>query len=212
MSLELSDIMKDLHKLVKEHDDGTRRKIKEGHEFENEVAKIISTYTNELDLEVYNPRKTLPFMTYSSILHQLDGVFKFGSTFYLIECKNRKMVSLEQIGYFNSKLLDYSLGAWKSGLAQCIKGLFLASSSIGDNPLKYALSYGITVIDPETPALCHMVSTTSDTDLKQAFMRLYNIIEVDFDYLHPSLTDPEKCLKDYRYLTRQWLKEPERIK
>ena len=211
MSLELSNIMKDLHLLVKELDDGTRRKSKEGHEFENDVAKIISIYKNELDLEVYNPRTTLPFMTYSSISHQLDGVFKFGSTYYLIECKHRKTVSLEQIGYFNSKLLEYSLGAWKSGLSQCFKGLFLASSPIGDNPLKYAISYGITVVDPETPALCHMISTTTDNDLKQAFFRLYNTIAVNFDYLHPSLTDSEKCLKDYRYLIRQWLKEPERI-
>jgi len=202
-----SNLLAEVYDLVRKHRSADQRVSHEGHEFENEVVRTISRYERELDLKIFDPRKTLPFQTYSSILPQLDGVFKIGAVYYFIECKHRKSVTAEQIGYFNSKLLDYSLGAHVRGKKQIVKGMFLATSPIGDNHLMYALSYGIIVIDPETPPLFHMLKTAKNNDLKKALNRLYEKLEHPFDYIEPAIINPERLVREYRYLAKKWLQD-----
>jgi len=186
----------------------TSRSSQDGHAFEDAVIEIIRDHEGKHNLEVFDPRMTLPFKTYSSLRHQLDGVFKHGSRYYFIECKHRKTITAKCIEYFNSKLLDYALGAHLAGLKQEeVKGLFLASSPIGNNQLMYGLAYKIIVIDPETPPLNHMIATVKNNHLKETLLGLNEKIEMPFDYLDPSLVDAEKLVKSYRYLTRKWYNE-----
>lgn len=208
MLSELAKLMADLYTLTQNYMIDESRSSHDGHAFEDAVIEIIREHKEEHNLEVFDPRMTLPFKTYSSLRHQLDGVFKHGSRYYFIECKHRKTVTAECIEYFNSKLLDFALGAHIAGLKEEeVKGLFLASSPIGDNQLMYGLAYRIIVIDPETPSLNHMIATSENNDLKEALLGLKEKIDPAFDYLDPPPVDTDKLLKSYRYLTVKWRKE-----
>lgn len=180
------------------------------HAFEDATAQKIYFHAKGLGLRPTPPRHTLNYPTFSGDTHQFDASFRVGNITYVIECKKRKMAAKEHIHYFNSKVLDYVLGARARGESFPMKGIFLSTVEVGEASMIYAIAYGIMIIDPVSPPIEHMMATVSRNsplwralqDLKD---KLPNLHVSDFNVAdRRPATD---LYNQYRFLRKRWTGE-----
>jgi len=208
----IDSLLSALYLLVKEEEKEitSRTGIGAGHAFEDTTAQKIYFHAKELGLRPNPPRYTLDYPTFSGNVHQFDASFRFGNITYVIECKKRKMAAKEHIYYFNSKVLDYVLGAKVRGESFPMKGIFLSTVEVGETSMIYAIAYGILVIDPASPPVEHMMSTLSEgsalwkalQDLKDKFQSLH-VSDFDATGQRPAAD----LYNHYRFLSKRWMRE-----
>ena len=121
------------------------------------------------------------------------------------------MAAKEYIYYFNSKILDYVFGAMIQKKTLPIKGIFLSTVKVGDSSMIYAVAYGITVIDPESPPLEHMLSTSREGTalhraIKDLLRRMPNL-SVIFKVNQIGVYSAVNLYGNYRFLCKRWRDE-----
>ena len=190
---------------------GTR--IRAGHVFEDATAQRVYLQARDLGLRPNPPRYTLDYPTLSGNTYQFDGSFTHQDTVYVIECKRTRMAAKEYIYYFNSKILDYVFGAMIRKKTLPIKGIFLSTVEVGDSSMVYAMAYGIIVIDPESPPLEHMLSTSREgTALHRAIndlLRRMPDLSVIFKVNQIGFDSAADLYRNYRFLCKRWRDECE---
>lgn len=208
--IDLSMLYEALYSLAKDEAtyDGEGAPTELGRRFEEKVARTIWKYVRSSRAQPLPLRYTLNLPTISGHKHQFDAGFKAGSTTHLIECKRLKMTSTENIYYFNSKIIDYCLRINPSRSSLKIRGTFISSIEVGDPALTYALAYGLEVIDPVTPPLEVLISTSKDHKFRAAVSRLKEQMPSLEDILSNGYrirTNTEEACKKYRFYVRRWL-------
>lgn len=174
-----------------------------GHSFEDLVSQKVHGLSRKLGFLSNPARHTLDLPTFSGIKHQFDCSFTLDDILFLVECKRRKMSTKEQIYYFNSTVSDYVLGCRLRGLQKKLGALFLSTAEVDNNSLNYALSYGITVIDPTHPPIGVLVKQSKDSELTIALERLRSEIPNESPLREPKLRQefsPAELLRAYLFL------------
>lgn len=179
-----------------------------GYKFENIAAQRIYHLAKELGLKPNPPRYTLKYPTFSGNFHQFDNSFTFKRIIYVIECKRREVSAKDHIYYFNSKILDYLFGAKVRRENLPMKGIFLSTIEVGESSMIYAIAYGITVIDPRSPPIEHMLLTSKeDSPVHKALEELRQKLPDQtriLDFEHTLTKKPADLYKKYRYLCKRW--------
>lgn len=190
---------------------GSRQRL--GHDFEDSVYKIIWEWANTSNAQPLPPRHTLVLPTISGHTYQFDAGYKSGNTYHLFECKRVKMSVTENVHYFTSKIIDYQYKMDPNISPNEFQGTFISNSEVGDQSLEYALAYGITVVDPETPPLELILSTKIEENLKiviKDFLdSLPNLKNVLCHGYKLNINSKELC-KKYRFYTLRWKNEIEK--
>lgn len=181
-------------------------KILEGHEFEEETARIVYLHEKSAGIKANQPRLTLQMPTVSGLSYQFDASFSFRDTLYVVECKKRKsmLTGSELVHYFVSKILDYVLAVEGSGKAVQLRGIFLSTQDAGDSGFTFGLSFGVRVIDPVHPPVEYMLSNlpTGETALMQSLSELSDRMNMDF--IHNRRASPNDLYKQYKFLQSRW--------
>lgn len=182
-------------------------KPKLGHEFEDKVAREIWQCARLSNVQTLPSRHTLDLPTVSGQKHQFDASYRIDKNFHLFECKRTKTTPIEDVYYFNAKIIDYALKFNSENRPFVFKGTFISYNSVGDQSLTYALAYGLGIIDPETPPLEMIIDTTKDINLRSAVEHfretLPKLEKVLFMKSEENINAPELC-KKYRFYVRRW--------
>ena len=198
-----------LFELVRAKKGGANSRVA-GYKFEDLTAMKIYSFAREYGFEAFQPRYTIPYPTLSGAHHQFDACYKEGNTFHVFECKKIKIPLKQHIYYFNSKIFDYVLAAWKSGSDFRIKGTFLSTVDVGDSVMAYALSYGLTVIDPSSPPIEYMLRSDINPKLRRTLRDFKVSLPQSLDVLKRKTitgkTGKELC-SEYRFLVKRWMEE-----
>ena len=174
-----------------------------GHSFEDAVSRRVHKLSKQLGFQSISARHVLDLPTFSGIKHQFDCSFTIGNATYAVECKRRKLATKNQVYYFNSTVSDYLLGCRLHGLQNRIRGVFLSTAEVDDNSLAYAMSYGMTVIDPVHPPIETMIKWTKDGDLLVALNRLKERMPSESPLAFPTLRQEfssSELLREYLFL------------
>jgi len=208
----IDSLLSTLYLLVKEETKKTKGKTDIGaaHVFEDTTAQKIYHHAKELGLQPNPQRYTLNYPTFSGNTYQFDASFRLGNITYVIECKKRKMAAREHIYYFNSKVLDYVLGARVRGGSFPMKGIFISTVKVGKTSMIYAIAYGILVIDPSSPPVEHMMATVVPNSalwraLQDLKGKLPNLHVSDFDVA--GSRPAADLYNHYRFLCERWMRE-----
>ena len=178
-----------------------------GHSFENLVSQRLHGLSKEWDFRSDPARYTLDRPTFSGIRHQIDIPFILESRMYLLECKRRKISTKEQMHYFNSIISDYVLGSRLKGLRYRYKGIFLSTAEVDSNSLSYAISFGITVVDPIHPPVEVMRKRSKDTNFRNALGLLLRKLPAENPLYDPRVEQeflPADLLREYEFLASRW--------
>jgi hypothetical protein len=179
--------------------------VKEGYEFEEKVSHKIYVTAKSLGIDTFPPRYSPTLPTLSGNKYQIDASFLDHNTHYFIECKRREFSDNEHVYYFNGKILDYKLAATLPG---SVKGVFLSTASVDDSSKAYAITYGMTIIDPESPSIEQMIaSAPNGSKLRQALLlheekKLRARARIEL-VKKPDFTSRD-LLKEYKFLVRRW--------
>lgn len=178
-----------------------------GHEFEDKVAKSIWQCARLSHVQTLTPRHTLDLPTVSGQKHQFDAAYRVEKNFHVFECKKTKTTPIEDVYYFNAKVIDYALRFNPESTPFLFKGTFVSQSVVGDQSLNYALAYGLEIIDPVTPPLEVIIETVKDTNLKSAVEHFRDTLprleKVLFNKSGYNV-DPAELCKMYRFYVRRW--------
>lgn len=178
-----------------------------GHEFEDKVAKSIWQCARLSHVQTLPPRHTLDLPTVSGQKHQFDAAYRVDKNFHVFECKRTKTTPIEDVYYFNAKIIDYALKFNPESKPFLLKGTFVSYNETGDQSLTYALAYGLEIIDPVTPPLEIVVGTAKDTNLKNAvehFRETLPRLEKVLFKKSEDNVDPAELCKMYRFYVRRW--------
>jgi hypothetical protein len=181
-------------------------KTLDGHQFEEEVARLVYRHEKIEGLKAHQPRLTLQLPTISGLAYQFDASFSFRDALFVIECKKRKslLIGSELVHYFSSKILDYALASERAGRPMKMHGIFLSTQDTGDSGTIYGLSFGVIVIDPFRPPVRYMLSTlpAGETALRQSLAELDT--QMSLDFIHGTRTSPSQVYKQYQFLRKRW--------
>jgi hypothetical protein len=178
-----------------------------GHKFENLVSQRLHRLSKEWGFRSNPARYTLDRPTFSGIRHQIDSLFILESRMYLLECKRRKISTKEQMHYFNSIISDYVLGSRLKGLHHKYKGVFLSTAEVDSNSLTYAISFGITVVDPIHPPVEVIRRRARDPNFRNAVGSLLQKLPGENPLYWPRLEQefqPADLTREYEYLASRW--------
>ena len=178
-----------------------------GHSFENLVSQRLHGLSKEWDFRSNPARYTLDRPTFSGIRHQIDSLFILESRMYLLECKRRKISTKEQMHYFNSIISDYVLGSRLRGQHYRYKGIFLSTAQVDSNSLTYAMSFGITVVDPVHPPVEVMMKRSKDANFRTALSLLLGRMPGENPLYDSRLEQeflPADLLREYEFLASRW--------
>ncbi len=179
-----------------------------GHSFENLVSQRLHSLSKEWGFRSNPARYTLDRPTFSGIRHQIDSLFILESgVMHLLECKRGKISTKVQMHYFNSIISDYVLGSRLKGLHYRYKGIFLSTAEVDSNSLTYAISFGITVVDPVHPPVEVMKKRSKDLNFKNVLSLLLRKMPGESPLYDPRLEQeflPADLLREYEFLVSLW--------
>ena len=153
-------------------------------------------------------RQVLDWPTISGNQYQFDALFTTSEYTHAIECKRKKLTTNENLFYFNAKILDYVLAT----KVRQLQGIFLSTAPIERSAKVYALGYGLTAIDPQTPPLDYLMGrTASEGPLGKALALLKQKIDgTIFTFSLDGRTHPPTSLySEYEFLLNRWRRENE---
>jgi len=171
---------------------------RKGHIFEDEIAKSVYIFANESGFLSHPPRTTLNYDTRSGNRHQFDASFRKRDRVFLIECKNTKQAAKDYLYYFNAKIMDYVDCHRNQDLL--FSGIFVSVVSVAESAMKYALAYGIRVVDSVTPPpeLIFQCGDEVLCSLSSDLMKKIISVQEDSEY------HIDRLLDEYRYLCSRW--------
>ena len=183
----------------------------EGYQFENFVHRRLYEVGKACGIKVFPPRYAPQIPTLSGVKYQIDASFEDEGVSYFIECKKREWSANDQVYYFNGKILDYKLA---SRQPERIKGVFLSTAVVDETPKIYAMTFGMIVIDPESPSVEQMMLNPGSTNLAIALQRHMEKakrnqaqIALRKNPTHP----PADLLKEYRFLVGRWDRDSRKV-
>ena len=199
---QIGPFLSNLFPVVCDATEKYRGRKRKGADFEDEVSAKIYDVALELGFQPNTPRLTLQLPTRSDNKHQFDASFETKNTYYLVECKNTQTAAKDYVYYFNSKIQDYRQRNPNYGF----KGIFLCAVQIPDSAWRYAIAYGLRLLDPESPPPEYMFENCDeDPFLADALERHIENIEEVSDYLWEDRPGIVTTLYDeYRYFVTRW--------
>jgi hypothetical protein len=209
----IDSLLSNLYNLVKSQ---VIKKSHTGYRFEDLTVRKIYQLAERLGLKPNPPRCILEYPTISGICHQFDNSFRVDTTLYVIECKSTRTPIRDHIFCIKAKILDYLFGARIMQRDLVIKGIFLSTVNVQESLMVYAIAYGITVIDPTSPPIEHMLlNVKKDSKTYRALKDLKQKLEdrifiLNFDRCARS--NPLNLYKEYRYLCKRWEDEQKSAK
>jgi len=205
----LAPLYNTLYALAKQEEvhPGSESRIKAGHSFEDETARIVYSKARECGLKAFPPRQTIDLPTISGNSYQFDASFSHSNEIYVVECKRRQIPALEHVYYFGSKVMDHRLARRKN--SPNVRGLFLSSVKVGQSSMQFGFAFGLVIIDPENPPLSELYTLCGKRPtLARALLRLQERID-RADPLNSEISpNPSTLLKSYEYLKRRVLSAP----
>jgi hypothetical protein len=202
---DIGEFLKKLYPVVCDATDKYKKIRKKGAQFEDEVSEHIYDVARDLGYSPYKPRYTLELPTRSNNKHQFDAAFTSKDTYYLVECKNTQTAGMDYIYYFNSKILDYA----HMNPMHKFKGIFLCAAAIPDSAWRYSISYGLRLLDPDSPPIEYMISTCSDDlSLGKVLESYLAKLEDASEYLwEEDITLASSLYEEYRYYITRWRRQ-----
>jgi len=196
-----------LYSLALSKSNGKRNNyVIEGHKFEDETSQEIYHLASELGLETNPPRMILRMPTVSGNEHQFDASFVKSDIIFVIECKNTRVAAKDYVYYFNAKIMDYVQASRRENRNLDMRGIFLSTIPLADSAWRYAIAYGIRVVDPISPPLEHMIETACGDEVLVLALRdlLDKVAALGSDeyWLRPA--SPSQLLEHYRFLCARW--------
>jgi hypothetical protein len=177
--------------------DGVERK---GPRFEAEVAEQVYRFALESGFNAHPPRMSLSYGTVSGNVHQFDASFSHRDGIFLVECKNTRQAAKDYLYYFNAKILDYAQHPQNRGIG--FQGIFVSVVPVAESAWRYALAYGIRVVEPGFPPPELIYAESDDATLcSLARGMLHKISSFRGGVGEYS---PQRVLDDYRYLCSLW--------
>jgi hypothetical protein len=188
-------------------------RIAAGHQFEDEVSEVVFRFKRTLNLQVFPPRVTLAdYPTFSGLAHQFDVAFVRENGLYLIECKRKTKVPVEQLFAFNAKVLDYCIGFASSRVRRLdIYAMFLSTEvDSGGSLIRYAIAYGILPIikgppPPQKMLLALKPGSRLEKGLAELEQRLFP--QQPLIAIHAHQRRPDHILTNWESHFRRWCQE-----
>ena len=177
--------------------DGVERK---GPKFEDDVAEQVYRFALESGFDAHPPRMNLNYSTVSGNVHQFDASFSHRDDIFLVECKNTRQAAKDYLYYFNAKIMDYAQHPQNRGIT--FQGIFVSVVPVAESAWRYALAYGIRVVEPLFPPPELILTESDDATLcslsRGMLLKMSSLREGVDEYC------PQRVLEDYRYLCSLW--------